>query len=56
MLLVPVFQSAANAGIDSSFEADIRILLNSFQQALNVSDVNKVAPFYEDEAIFIPSK
>ncbi|VAW55557.1 hypothetical protein MNBD_GAMMA05-2128 [hydrothermal vent metagenome] len=55
-LLVLGYQSTVNAGKDTQCKADIQILLNNYQQALNDSDASKVAPLYADDGVFMPSK
>ncbi|VAW62527.1 hypothetical protein MNBD_GAMMA11-1069 [hydrothermal vent metagenome] len=56
IFLVLGFQSTANAGKDQQCKADIQRLLNSYQQALNASDENKVIPLYTNDGVFMPSQ
>jgi len=56
IFLISGFYSSANAGKDQQCKADIRLLINSYQQALNASDASKVVPLYTDDGVFMPSK
>jgi uncharacterized protein (TIGR02246 family) len=55
-ILALALPSAANADKEQQCRADIQLLLNSYQQALNDSAINKVVPLYTDDGIFMPSK
>jgi len=56
LILVSGLPSAANADKDQQCRADIQLLLNTYQQALNDSATSKVVPLYTDDGIFMPSK
>ena len=55
LLLVFIKQSLLYADNEQQCRADIQQLLNSYQQALNDSDTNRVMPLYTDDGIFMPS-
>ena len=48
-------QSTALAGTDQQYKTDIQALLNSYQNALNSSDVDKVMPLYAEDGVFMPA-
>ncbi len=48
-------QSTVIAGTDQQCKTDIQALLNSYQNALNSSDVDKVMPLYTEDGVFMPA-
>lgn len=55
LILVTALPSVANADKEQQCRADIRLLLDTYQQALNDSATNKIVPLYTDDGIFMPS-
>jgi len=56
LLLTFAQQSAVYADGEQQCRGEIQNLLNSYQQALNDSDTNKVIPLYTGDGIFIAVK
>lgn len=56
LILMAGLPSVANADKDQQCRADIRLLLESYQQALNDSATNRIVSLYTDDGIFMPSK
>lgn len=55
ILMFSLWLPVAHAGQDQQCKADIQILLNSYQQALNDNNADKVTPLYTDDGIFMPA-
>ncbi len=55
LILVAALPSVANADKEQQCRADIRLLLDSYQQALNDSATNRIVSLYTDDGIFMPS-
>jgi len=47
--------STAVAGADQQCKMDIRALLDSYQSALNSSDVDRIMPLYSEDGAFMPA-
>jgi len=56
LILTAGLPLVANADKDQQCRADIRLLLESYQQALNDGATNRIVSLYTDDGIFMPSK
>lgn len=48
-------QSTVVAGSDQQCKTDIQALLDSYQSALNGSDVDRIMPLYSENGVFMPA-
>lgn len=52
--LMPMTAQAANAKAEDAVNTAVTQLLNSYEAALNASDVDRVMTLYADDAVFMP--
>ncbi|NOY65992.1 MAG: DUF4440 domain-containing protein [Gammaproteobacteria bacterium] len=55
MTLMLILSQSALAGTSQQCKMDIKVLLKSYEQALNNSDVNNVMKLYAADGVFMPS-